>query len=136
MNNQEKVMTRLSTQSKFANNIITSRLIFHRYSLLLFSFFWFLSSCFLGFFMKLKIYILSHIRLCRMVSDKKMFTRSISGKFLKISGFFCLIPISVMYIPSSNKKKYLKFYIEIVAIRNFMFSSSKKYNKQKYCDNL
>ena len=110
MNNQEKFTTRsnklkvhranLRTISsypvRFANDIIVSRQIFHRYSLFLFSFLCLSTSClflflffsflfFFCFFFVLffvyewKIYILIHIRQYRRVDDKKIFTRPISG---------------------------------------------------------
>ena len=84
-----------STQSEFANDIIVSRQIFHRYCsqqqcsissfllwfLLFFSFLQFLLlfvyMC--VFFSKQKIYILIYIRLCGRANDKKFFTRPISG---------------------------------------------------------
>ena len=59
-----------STESKFTNDIIVSSLFWCRYSLFFFSFFCFLSFCF--DFLKLKIYVLIHIRLCGRVSDKKV----------------------------------------------------------------
>ena len=120
MNNQEKFTTRsnklkvhranLRTISsypvRFANDIIVSRQIFHRYSLFFFSFlclltsclflflfFSFLFFCFVFFFVLLfvyewKIYILIHIRQYRRVDDKKFFTRPISGN--KTTLFFGL----------------------------------------------
>ena len=69
-----------STQSKFANNIIVFRSIFHKYSLSFFSLFCFLSSCYLrGFFLWIKNIILIYIRLYERVSDKKIFSRPIFG---------------------------------------------------------
>ena len=56
--------------------------IFRRYSLLFFNFFCFFYSCFLFvclFFLKIKMYIPIHIRQYGRVSDKKIFTRPISG---------------------------------------------------------
>ena len=52
----------------------------------------------LGFALKLKIFILLHIWLCRWVSDKEIFTRLISGNK---TTFFVLI---------YKSKKILKFY--------------------------
>ena len=68
--------------------------IFRRYSLFFFSFFCFfvflllllLFFCLFVCFLKLKIYILIQIRLYGRVSDKKIFTRSISGN--KTNFFF------------------------------------------------
>ena len=53
-------------------------------------------------FLKLKIYILIRIWLCEWVSDKKFFTRSISGNK---SNFFCLFRIRVpqLHIYFSNR---------------------------------
>ena len=75
MNNQEKFTTRsskLKVHRAIWQTISSYRVrFFQRYSLFFFSFFCFLSSCFL-FFLKLKIYILIHIRLSGRVSDKKI----------------------------------------------------------------
>ena len=53
--------------------------------------FCFLFSCyFLGFFLKLIICILIHIRIYGRVSDKNFFTRPVSGHKTNFSLFFCL----------------------------------------------
>ena len=57
-------------------------------SLVSFAFFVFLFFCLFVCFLKLKTYILIHIRLCGRVSDKKNFTRSFSGNK---TTFLCLI---------------------------------------------
>ena len=73
------------------------KLISQRFSLFLFSFLCFiLYFCFCPFvcLLKLKIYILIHIWLCRWVSDKKSFTHLICWNkttlFWHISTHFCL----------------------------------------------
>ena len=50
---------------------------------------------FFGCFLKLKMYILIHIRLCRQVSDKKFFTPPISGT--KTAVFFGLSADKTFY---------------------------------------
>ena len=84
MNNQEKFTTRSSKlkvrransqalsldPARFSSDILFSTLVSFAFYVLVF---------FLFFFFKLKIYILIHIRLCGWVSDKKNFTRPISG---------------------------------------------------------
>ena len=74
---------------------------FNRFSsnFLLCFFFAFFAICLL----KWKIYILIHIRLSGRVSNKKIFTRSVSGN--KITVFFFFLPyISLTYNSKVNKK--------------------------------
>ena len=86
-----------STQSKFANDIIVSRQIFQRYCskqqrflspfLLLFLFFLFSLVSFP--FLKQKIYILIHIRLCGRVGHKQVYLvvgLTLKNRSKKISG--------------------------------------------------
>ena len=91
MNNQEKFTTRASTLKVHRSNSQTissypvgfstdfpfSFLLSFAFCLVLFPFFCFFE--FAVFILKLKIFILIHIRLCGQVSDKKIFTQPISG---------------------------------------------------------
>ena len=80
-----------------------------------FSFFWNLVFfCFWFFwlfvcFLKLKIYILIHIRLCGRVSDKKIFTRPISGNKATFFGpIFCRIQVGKSRSRSTHLQLYQK----------------------------
>ena len=99
MNNQEKFTTRTSKLKirraysqtissypvRFSTDILFSYLVSFAFCLLVLLFF-LRFFCFFCFIFKSKIYILIHIRLCGRVSDKKIFTRPISGN--KINFFW------------------------------------------------
>ena len=89
MNNQEKFTTRASTLKVHRSNSQTkSSYLFRFFTDILFSFLVSFAFCLLALvFFKLKIFILIHIRLCGRVSDKKIFTRPISGNQNTFFGF-------------------------------------------------
>ena len=73
----EKNLHQGGRKSMFLNPFFGDILFSFVLSLAFFVFFFF---CLLVYYLKMKIYILIHIRLCGWVSNKKHFTRPISGK--------------------------------------------------------
>ena len=84
------------------------------FSLFCFFFLLFLLVCFL----KLKIYILIHIRLCGRVSDKNIFTRSISRKKTTFVGLTCIF--------------YSEDFVEFIELHGFADSSNQDYAAVSY----
>ena len=91
--------------------------ILRRYSIFFFSFFRFfyiVVFCLFVWFLKIKIYILIHIRLCGQVSDKKNFTRSISGNktlcFWPNKYFYHMIIIATLLLSLTGKYSFILKY--------------------------
>ena len=93
-----KMFTRVAANLflyRFSGDILFSSLV----SFDFFAFLFFFFAC-LFVFLKSKMYILTHIRLCRRVSDKGIFTRPISGNK---TTFFGLIKIPNTFKEQTNQ---------------------------------
>ena len=113
-----KIFTRATASlffNRFSGDILFSSLVSFAFFILVFLF----VCLFVCSFLKLKMYILLHIRLCGRVSDNKIFTRPISGNktfFYGLTCCFCLKYFLVLKGVGITK----------VIEWQFIFSSSKR----------